>query len=63
MEKKRLTLNISLTDLDVFEELLGVLKEVTEDERIDIRVRLEITKKILAVGERAGIGAEVNHAR
>jgi hypothetical protein len=50
-----LTVNIKMTDIEVFEELLDLLRDITEDKRIDGHIRLEISKKILAIGEKAGI--------
>ncbi len=62
MKAKGLTLKISLTDTEIFKELLDVLKEATEDERIDAGIRLEMTNKILAIGEKADMKMEGYHA-
>ena len=49
MKQKGLSLKISVTDTEIFQELLAVLKSASEDERIDLGVRREITDKILAI--------------
>ena len=50
-----LTVNIKMTDIEVFEELLNLLRDITDDERINMHIRIEILKRIIAIGEKAEI--------
>lgn len=53
MSKSSLTMKVSITDTEIFNELLGVLKSIIEDERIDTNIRLELKKKLVTIGEKA----------
>ena len=44
--------------LDAFQDLLNLLLDITDDERIAASVRYEIAQKILEVGKKHGIRME-----
>jgi uncharacterized protein (UPF0147 family) len=49
---KKLAVNISLKDTDVFQKIISTFKEFTDDERIPGEVRKEFRNKIISVMDR-----------
>lgn len=47
MKKEDLTLTVSFTNTEIFINVVNIIKEVIEDERIDEDIRLEYGNKIL----------------
>lgn len=50
-KNKSLSIDVNIKDTDKFKELLGIIKDITIDERISIEIRNEIKEKILSVAE------------
>lgn len=46
-KKEDLTLTVSFTNTEIFINVVNIIKEVIEDERIDEDIRLEYGNKIL----------------
>ena len=44
--------SISITNLDIFTNLLRLIKEMTKDERIEESIREEYRQKVLALRKR-----------
>lgn len=44
-----LVCNVSLKDTDLFKDIIGILKDVTEDKRISEDVREEYKKRIITL--------------
>lgn len=49
---KGLTITMDLLNLDITKEIIGVLKCVVDDERIDHKIREEYSSKILKITEK-----------
>lgn len=49
---KGLTITMDLLNLDITKEIIGVLKYVVDDERIDKKIRDEYSLKILKIAEK-----------
>lgn len=45
-------MKISITDLDIFTDLVRLMKEMTKDERIEESIREEYRQKVLALTKR-----------
>ena len=52
---KWLTITMDLLNLDITKEIIGVLKYVVDDERIDKKIRDEYSLKILKIAEKMNL--------
>lgn len=46
MKSKGLSVNVSVKDTDVFNDIISILKDVIEDTRIPVEVKQEVKEKL-----------------
>lgn len=54
MDAERLKVNVSITDTDIFLNMMNVLSDFMKDERIPVEVRTDYEDKIISVAESSG---------
>jgi len=45
----KLTVNVDIKDLDIYKELISIMKDMTEDERIPVNVREEYKDRTIGI--------------
>lgn len=54
MAREGLTVNVSVTDTSLFSEMIGVLNDLLNDDRIEVAVKKDYDDRIVAVVENSG---------